>query len=61
MIQDLVLKQPDETCWSSYYQAVVNLIFMYSSIVEVIEIIKKSPNAKKRRGSFDHISFNVNF
>lgn len=46
--QELALKRPDETRWSSHYYALLNLIFMYSSVVEVLEIIETSAVAEKR-------------
>ena len=33
------LKRPGDTCWSSHYGALVNLIHMFSSIINVIGTI----------------------
>ncbi|XP_030963356.1 uncharacterized protein LOC115984473 [Quercus lobata] len=33
------LKRPGDTCWSSHYGALVNLIHMFSSVIDVIETI----------------------
>ena len=33
------LKRPGDTCWSSHYGALVNLIHMSSFVLDVIEII----------------------
>ena len=33
------LKRPGDTHWSSHYGALVNLIHMFSSVIDVIETI----------------------
>ena len=33
------LKRHGDTCWSSHYGALVNLIHMFSSVIDVIETI----------------------
>ena len=35
------LKCPDDTRWGSYYGTILNLILMFSTIVDVLEIIKE--------------------
>ncbi|KAM4100214.1 hypothetical protein ACB094_05G051500 [Castanea mollissima] len=37
--QEMSLKRPGDTCWSSHYGALVNLIHMFSSVIDVIETI----------------------
>ena len=37
--QEMSLKRPRDTCWSSHYGAFVNLIHMFSSVIDVIETI----------------------
>ncbi|KAM3695753.1 hypothetical protein ACJW31_07G157300 [Castanea mollissima] len=37
--QEMSLKRPRDTHWSSHYDALVNLIHMFSSIIDVIETI----------------------
>lgn len=49
MNQEVAPKQPDETHWSSHYKALINLIFMYASIVEVINYRENYIRKKNRR------------
>jgi hypothetical protein len=37
--QEMNLKRPGETRWSSYYGAIINPIFMFSSIIDTVEDI----------------------
>ena len=37
--QEMSLERPGDTRWSSHYGALVNLIHMFSSIIDVIETI----------------------
>ncbi|XP_075649684.1 uncharacterized protein LOC142620156 [Castanea sativa] len=37
--QEMSLKRPRDTCWSSHYGALVTLIHMFSSVIDVIETI----------------------
>ena len=37
--QEMSLKRPRDTHWSSHYGALVNLIHMFSSVIDVIETI----------------------
>lgn len=58
--QELTLKRPGETHWSSHYHALANLTLIYSSIIEVIEIRETHAIAKKE-GSSEYNTFNANF
>lgn len=37
--QEMNLKRLGDTCWSSHYGAIINLILMFSSIIEAVEDI----------------------
>ena len=41
MNQETNLKRPGDTSWGSYYGTILNLILMFSTVVDVLEIIKK--------------------
>lgn len=45
--QELAFKGPGKTRWSSHYHALANSTLMYSSIIEVVEIIVTSTIVKK--------------
>ncbi|KAK9990032.1 hypothetical protein SO802_025017 [Lithocarpus litseifolius] len=39
--QETSLKRPGDTCWGSYYGTILNLILMFSAVVDVLEIIEE--------------------
>ena len=39
--QETNLKRPGDTYWRSYYRTILNLILMFSAIVDVLEIIEE--------------------
>ena len=39
--QEANLKRPGDTRWGSYYQTILNLILMFSVVVDVLEIIEE--------------------
>ena len=41
MNQETNLKRPGDTRWGSYYGTILNLILMFSAIVDVLEIIEE--------------------
>ena len=41
MNQETNLKRLGDTCWGSYYGTVLNLILMFSTAVDVLEIIEE--------------------
>ena len=41
MNQETNLKRPGDTRWGSYYRIILNLILMFSTVVDVLEIIEK--------------------
>ena len=41
MNQETNLKRPGNTRWGSYYRIILNLILMFSTVVDVLEIIEK--------------------
>ena len=41
MNQETNLKHPSDTRWESYYETILNLILMFSAIVDVLEIIEE--------------------
>ena len=41
MNQETNLKRPGDTHWGSYYGTILNLIFMFSVVVNVLEIIEE--------------------
>ena len=41
MNQETNLKHPDDTRWGSYYGTILNLILMFSVIVDVLKIIEE--------------------
>ena len=40
--QETNLKRPGDTRWGSYYGTILNLILMFSAVVDVLEIIEES-------------------
>ena len=41
MNQETNLKHPSDTRWGSYYETILNLILMFSAVVDVLEIIEE--------------------
>ena len=41
MNQETNLKRPGDTRWGSYYGIILNLILMFSAVVDVLEIIEE--------------------
>ena len=41
MNQETNLKRPGDTRWGSYYRTILNLILMFSIVVDVLEIIEE--------------------
>ena len=41
MNQETNLKRPSDTRWGSYYETILNLILMFSVVVDVLEIIEE--------------------
>ena len=39
--QETNLKRLGDTCWGSYYETILNLILMSSTVVDVLEIIEE--------------------
>ena len=39
--QETNLKRPSDTLWGSYYETILNLILMFSAIVDVLDIIEE--------------------
>ena len=39
--QEINLKRPGDTCWRSYYETILNLILLFSIVVDVLEIIEE--------------------
>ena len=39
--QETNLKRPGNTCWGLYYGTILNLILMFSAVVDVLEIIEE--------------------
>ena len=39
--QETNLKCTGDTCWGSYYGTILNLILMFSAVVDVLEIIEE--------------------
>jgi len=39
--QETNFKHPGDTCWGSYYETILNLILMFSAIVDVLEIFEE--------------------
>ena len=39
--QEINLKRPSDTRWGSYFGTILNLILMFSAIVDVLEIIEE--------------------
>ena len=52
--QETNLKRPGDTRWGSYYETILNLILMFSAVVDVLEIIEKDSlsNQKVEARSF---------
>ncbi|KAK8935078.1 hypothetical protein KSP39_PZI013663 [Platanthera zijinensis] len=47
--QERALKRSGDTRWGSHYGSLLNIIVMFSSIIDVLEIVEKDPHS-----SFDH-------
>ena len=41
MNEKINLKRPGDTRWGSYYGTILNLILMFSAVVDVLEIIEE--------------------
>ena len=41
MNQETNLKRPGDTRWRSYYGTILNLILMFSAVIDVLEIIEE--------------------
>ena len=41
MNQETNLKHPGDTCWGSYYGTILNLILIFSVVVDVLKIIEE--------------------
>ena len=39
--QELSLKRSADTRWSSHYNTLINLILIYSEVIDVLEIVKE--------------------
>ena len=39
--QETNLKRSSDTCWGSYYRTILNLILMFFTVVDVLEIIEE--------------------
>ena len=39
--QETNLKRPGDTCWGSYYGTILNLILLFSIVVDILEIIEE--------------------
>ena len=47
--QEMNLKRPSETCWSSHYDAAISLITMFSSVIDTVEdIVEDDLNFEQR-------------
>ena len=46
--QEMGLKRAGDTRWSSQYQSLLNLIFLYSSVIVALESIEDTSSAEKR-------------
>ena len=42
MNQERALKRPGETRWSSHFDTLVNLIYLFSSVIDMLEIIAEN-------------------
>ena len=40
--QEANLKRPGDTRWGSYYGTILNLILMFSAVIDVLEIIEEN-------------------
>ena len=40
--QETNLKRSSDTCWGSYYRTILNLILMFSVVVDVLEVIEEN-------------------
>ncbi|XP_020695550.1 zinc finger MYM-type protein 1-like [Dendrobium catenatum] len=48
--QEISLRRPGETRWGSHYESLIRLITMFSSVVDVLEIILEDGISSKKRG-----------
>ncbi|KAJ0971407.1 hypothetical protein J5N97_019366 [Dioscorea zingiberensis] len=46
--QQSALKRPSETRWSSHYNTLISLVRMFSSVIEVLDLIIENPKSEKR-------------
>ncbi|KAH9689344.1 TTF-type domain-containing protein [Citrus sinensis] len=46
--QEITLKRPADTCWSSHYGTLMSIISMFPSVVDVLEIIEVEGNSEQR-------------
>ena len=49
MNQETILKCACDTCWSSHYGALLNLINMFSYVIKVLEIIMEDGSNSEQR------------
>ncbi|XP_022893860.1 uncharacterized protein LOC111408321 [Olea europaea var. sylvestris] len=48
--QETTLKRPGDTRWGSHYNSLLNLIIMFSAIVDVVEMIATDDTSCRKRG-----------
>ncbi|KAG8655728.1 hypothetical protein MANES_04G063964v8 [Manihot esculenta] len=48
--QEMTIKRPGDTCWSSHYSTLINLIYLFSSLIDVLEYIGENGNDDLERG-----------
>lgn len=53
--QETTLKHPRNTRWGSYYGTLVSLIIMFSSTIEVFEIIDNDESSFEQRGEANNL------
>ncbi|XP_042035257.1 zinc finger MYM-type protein 1-like [Salvia splendens] len=53
--QEMSLKRPGDTRWSSHYGTLVNLIHLYSSIVDVLEYVGENGHDDSIRAEADDV------
>ena len=46
--QETNLKRSSDTCWGSYYRTILNLILMFFTVVDVLEIIEEDGSTTKK-------------
>ena len=45
--QEMNIKRPSDTCWSSHYDAIASFITMFSTVINTVEdIVEDSLNSK---------------